>query len=171
MYLWTCKTPARLEPVGSPNDKLAAGLATSRTSLPCPAVSHVCGTNGLRRRHRPACGLAVRRRKLAVLDNWRGWGLRNNLGDMGLSPAAIATQMSGVGGMARIDDINPHGQRLVACTDRRGNHRYARVWGLECSSCGERYGANSCDFHIRRCPRCQRGKPGLSLESTSEVRR
>ena len=97
MYLRTCKTPARLEPVASPNDQLAAGFATSRTPLPCPAVPYDCGTSRLRRRDRPARGLAVCRGKLAVLDNWRGWGLRNNLGDTGLSPAAIATQMSGVG--------------------------------------------------------------------------
>lgn len=65
--------------------------------------------------------------------------------------------------MAVEGDLNPHAQRLVERTDRRGNHRFARVWKLACSVCGAEYGANSCDFHIRRCPGCQQGADGLPL--------
>jgi hypothetical protein len=66
--------------------------------------------------------------------------------------------------MPAIGDKNIHGQRLVSQTGARGNHPYARVWALECGSCGQTYGANSCDFHIRRCP-CQGGKAGLEVAS------
>jgi hypothetical protein len=34
---------------------------------------------------------------------------------------------------------------------------------LRCGHCGHRYGANSCDFHIRRCPEHDGGKPGLEV--------
>jgi hypothetical protein len=30
--------------------------------------------------------------------------------------------------------------------------------------CGHRYGANGSDFHIRKCPNCQGGAPGLAIE-------
>ena len=30
--------------------------------------------------------------------------------------------------------------------------------------CGHRYGANGSDFHIRKCPKCQGGAEGLSIE-------
>ena len=63
--------------------------------------------------------------------------------------------------MACLNDVNRHGQKLNAQTADRGNHSFARMWVLECTHCGESYGANSCDFHIRRCPHCQDGKAGL----------
>jgi hypothetical protein len=55
---------------------------------------------------------------------------------------------------AQVGDINQHGQRLIEKTAERGNHPFARLWILQCSEpgCGTRYEANSCDFHIRRCP-------------------
>ena len=68
--------------------------------------------------------------------------------------------------MAKIGDLNPNGQRLIAKTDQRGNHRFAKRWVLECTTpgCGVRYGANSCDFHIRKCPEAHGGgKPGLAV--------
>ena len=71
--------------------------------------------------------------------------------------------------MVSVGDINQHGQRLVERTTRRGNHRFATVWIVECTSpgCGLRYGANSCDFHGRRCPGAHQphggGAPGLEI--------
>jgi len=63
--------------------------------------------------------------------------------------------------MARNEgEANRHGQVLVRKTeDASPNHDYARVWILRCPTHGE-YKANSCDFHIRRCPE-EGGKPGL----------
>jgi hypothetical protein len=61
---------------------------------------------------------------------------------------------------ARIGDRNQHDQELVAMTgDRSPNHPFARVWILRCPR-HEIYKANSCDFHIRRCP-LEGGQPGL----------
>ncbi len=61
---------------------------------------------------------------------------------------------------AGIGELNKNWQMLIAKSDRRGNHRYARLWLLRCSDrdCGLEYEANSCDFHRRRCPR-DGGKP------------
>lgn len=64
--------------------------------------------------------------------------------------------------MAKIGEVNQHEQRLVRQTAERGNHPFATIWVLQCPRCDQAYGANSCDFHIRRCP-CQGGKPGLEV--------
>ena len=49
-------------------------------------------------------------------------------------------------------------------TNVTGNHPFARVWVLQCE-CGHVFGANSCDVHIRLCPRpeCEGGAPGLPV--------
>jgi hypothetical protein len=64
---------------------------------------------------------------------------------------------------ARVGDVNKHGQTLLAKTEERGNHHFARLWRLRCSEpgCGLEYEANSCDFHIRRCP--NHGQPRTQL--------
>lgn len=56
--------------------------------------------------------------------------------------------------VAEVGDVNRHNQRLVRKATERGNHRFARLWVLRCEEpdCGTEYEANSCDFHIRRCP-------------------
>jgi hypothetical protein len=57
-------------------------------------------------------------------------------------------------------DQNSYGQVLVEKTkDRSPNHPFATVWILRCPRHGI-YKANSCDFHIRKCPD-EGGKPGL----------
>jgi hypothetical protein len=80
--------------------------------------------------------------------------------------AAIETLESSAGEkrMPEIGDINGNGQRLVEKTALAGNHRFAKRWVIECAACGCRYGANSCDFHIRKCPEPHGGgKPGLPV--------
>lgn len=72
--------------------------------------------------------------------------------------------------MAQIGDTNTHGQSLMGRTTESGNHRFARKWILKCGTCGRSYGANSCDFHIRRCS-CQGGKAGLPFEGEANARR
>jgi len=71
----------------------------------------------------------------------------------------------------RPGDINPNDQILIARTDRPGNDHLQYVWVLVCARhapddaiCGHRYGANGSDFHIRKCPKCQGGAPGLDIE-------
>lgn len=42
------------------------------------------------------------------------------------------------------------------------NHESAKPWWLVCLDCKYEYGANGCDIHNRKCPKCQGGKAGLS---------
>ena len=46
---------------------------------------------------------------------------------------------------------------------RPGNHSNQKLFILHCHCCGDNYGANGCDIHERKCPYCQRGRPGLEL--------
>lgn len=71
----------------------------------------------------------------------------------------------------RPGDINPNDQILIARTHRPGTDHLQYVWVLVCARrvrdgaiCGHRYGANGSDFHIRKCPKCQGGAPGLDIE-------
>jgi hypothetical protein len=56
---------------------------------------------------------------------------------------------------------NPHGQRVVRNTGEPGTDHMQYIYELECTHCGNRYGANGSDNHQRRCPACQGGRPGL----------
>jgi hypothetical protein len=49
-----------------------------------------------------------------------------------------------------------HGHRGVKGTDH-GQLAYR----LECLNCGHEYGANGTDIHLRKCPNCQSGRPGI----------
>ena len=61
---------------------------------------------------------------------------------------------------AKVGDQNGHGQILVEATEQCSpNHAFAKIWILRCPRHGT-YKANSCDFHIRRCPE-EGGQPGL----------
>ena len=65
---------------------------------------------------------------------------------------------------AQAEDVNPNQQVFVARTALDGTNHNQKVWHLQCKVCGTEYGANGSDFHIRRCPSCQGGRPGLPLE-------
>jgi hypothetical protein len=43
------------------------------------------------------------------------------------------------------------------------------TYGLGCSRCGEVYGANGSDIHLRKYPSCQGGSPGLPLRQAAPV--
>jgi len=60
--------------------------------------------------------------------------------------------------------INRNGQEVIRRTDLMGTDHGQRVYALRCRSCGQEYGANGSDIHLRKCPRCQGGRSGLSLE-------
>jgi hypothetical protein len=54
-----------------------------------------------------------------------------------------------------ISETNRNRQELVRKTsDPSTSHRFAKIWVMRCHDCGHEYGSNSCDAHIRRCPRC-----------------
>ncbi len=64
-------------------------------------------------------------------------------------------------------DVNVNKQKLIRKTKQPStNHYNQSIWILRCTkdNCNHEYGANGCDFHLRKCPRCQRGQPGLPFE-------
>ncbi|PPQ36146.1 hypothetical protein CH337_20955 [Rhodoblastus acidophilus] len=64
---------------------------------------------------------------------------------------------------AQAGDVNRNNQVLVEKTNLPGNDHNQYVWRLHCRDCGHDYGANGSDFHLRRCPRCDGGAPGLPV--------
>ena len=56
---------------------------------------------------------------------------------------------------------NVNRQTVVRQTNLLGNLSGQRVYVLKWGKCGHQYGANGCDIHIRRCPTCDGGQPGL----------
>ena len=57
---------------------------------------------------------------------------------------------------------NRNGQTVIRRTDTPGNDHNQVVYELECSGCGQRYGANGSDIWQRKRPKCGGGRPGLS---------
>src|SRR4051812_34627967 len=57
--------------------------------------------------------------------------------------------------------VNLNEQVVVRATDLQGNLPGQRVYVLKCVRCGAQYGANGGDIHLRRCPSCMGGQPGL----------
>jgi hypothetical protein len=45
------------------------------------------------------------------------------------------------------------------CVPGTDYEQYA--YKLECTKCGYVYGANGADLHLRLCPQCQSGAPGI----------
>ena len=88
---------------------------------------------------------------------------------VGLTKAAVAKILDKEGAMSAgystVEGFtNPNGQQVVQRTDRPGTDHLQVVYVLRCSECGRRYGANGSDIHLRRCPGCQGGRPGLPFE-------
>ena len=65
--------------------------------------------------------------------------------------------------MAEVDDLNRNEQRLLRKTRFKGTDHNQYIWALQCErdNCGHIYGANGSDFHLRRCPKCDGGRPGI----------
>jgi hypothetical protein len=61
---------------------------------------------------------------------------------------------------------NRNGQIVVRDTGLSGNDHGQHTYVLRCSrpKCGQEYGANGTDIWQRKCPYCQRGRPGLDYE-------
>jgi hypothetical protein len=57
--------------------------------------------------------------------------------------------------------VNRNGQVVIRNTGLPGTDHMQMVYQLGCSACGHVYGANGSDIHLRLCPKCQGGAPGL----------
>jgi len=60
---------------------------------------------------------------------------------------------------------NRNGQVVMRPTGLQGTDHLQYIYVLRCAKCGEEYGANGSDIHDRKCPNCQGGRPGLSVEA------
>jgi hypothetical protein len=59
--------------------------------------------------------------------------------------------------------VNQRGQRSEGHRGIAGNGHMQRAYKMRCmrDDCGHDYGANGSDIFQRRCPRCDRGAPGI----------
>lgn len=65
-------------------------------------------------------------------------------------------------GTTAIGFTNPRQQTVVKATNLPGTDHGQKIYVLRCSPCGNEYGANGSDIHLRRCPACDGGRPGLA---------
>lgn len=68
---------------------------------------------------------------------------------------------SGEGETTQKGFINPNGQRCSGTLSVPGTDHEQYVYKMECENCGFVYGANGTDVHLRKCPECQDGRPGI----------
>jgi len=64
-------------------------------------------------------------------------------------------------GTTRIGFTNRNQQTVVRRTNLAGTDHMQYIYVLSCGRCGNQYGANGSDIHLRMCPNCQGGRPGL----------
>ncbi|TXM65783.1 hypothetical protein [Methylobacterium sp. WL120] len=65
-------------------------------------------------------------------------------------------------GTTEIGYVNRNDQEVIRRTDEPGTDHMQKVYVLRCRPCGAEYGANGSDIHIRLCPSCAGGRPGLA---------
>jgi len=65
-------------------------------------------------------------------------------------------------GTTAVGHRNRNGQVVVKPTKLAGNDFNQKIYVLRCERCGHEYGANGSDIHLRLCPNCQGGRPGLA---------
>ena len=61
----------------------------------------------------------------------------------------------------QIGYINRNQQRNLGTKEIKGTDYNQFSYKLECLKCGNEYGCNGTDVHLRKCPECQHGKPGI----------
>ena len=67
-------------------------------------------------------------------------------------------------GTTAVGYVSDKGQVVIRRTDLPGNDHQQFVYQLGCSQCGNVYGANGSDIHLRLCPACQGGAKGLEYK-------
>jgi predicted RNase H-like nuclease len=60
--------------------------------------------------------------------------------------------------------VNRNRQAVLRATGLPGTDHGQYVYVLRCGRCEEEYGANGSDIHLRRCPACDGGRPGLPIK-------
>lgn len=68
------------------------------------------------------------------------------------------------GRTTQIGFINRNNQEVIRRTKLPGNDHNQTVYELLCRKCANTYGANGSDIFQRRCPACDRGAAGLSID-------
>lgn len=68
-------------------------------------------------------------------------------------------------GTTKIGFRNRNEQTNIRATGLPGTDHGQVIYVLRCEPCGGVYGANGSDIHLRRCPACQGGRPGLPFEA------
>jgi len=63
----------------------------------------------------------------------------------------------------KVGFVNSNGQVVIRNTGKPGTDHGQKVYQLGCSLCGHIYGANGSDVWDRKCPECQRGRPGFQI--------
>jgi len=59
---------------------------------------------------------------------------------------------------------NHNEQQVIENTKIGSSSHYNQtIWLVQCNLCNYLYGANGCDLHIRKCPRCQSGADGEKI--------
>lgn len=59
--------------------------------------------------------------------------------------------------------VNRNGQEVIGGRTGLGTDYLQYAYPLKCNHCKNVYGANGSDIHLRRCPSCQHGRPGLQI--------
>ncbi len=59
--------------------------------------------------------------------------------------------------------VNRNRQVVIRNTGLPGTDYGQSVYQLGCADCGHVFGANGSDIHLRLCPKCQGGAPGLPI--------
>lgn len=68
---------------------------------------------------------------------------------------------SGQGATTQVGYVNRNQQRCHGHCGRAGTDHNQLAYRLECTVCENVYGTNGSDVHLRRCPACQGGAPGI----------
>lgn len=68
---------------------------------------------------------------------------------------------SGSSKTTRIGYINKNGQENLGTFGVDGTDHMQKAYKMLCTLCDHVYGANGTDIHLRKCPACQDGRPGI----------
>ena len=68
---------------------------------------------------------------------------------------------SGKGETTQIGYVNKNKQKCCGQRGIAGTDHNQLAYRMECLECGDVYGANGSDVHLRKCPNCQEGAKGI----------